>query len=410
MKCGLLGEKLGHSFSPQIHSMLTDIYDYSLFEVSRDDLKTFMTKRDFDGINVTIPYKKEVMRFLDGISEKAAAIGCVNTIKNTDGYLYGDNTDYDGFSYILDRLDLDLQGKKVLVLGSGGGSLTVRTVLAERKAGQVVVISRNGPDNYENINKHCDASLIVNATPVGMYPDNLHSLVDLDVFRDLEAVADIVYNPILTRILLDAKERGIKYVNGLGMLVSQARRASEIFTGETISDDVVETITERLEKERLNVILIGMPGCGKTSVGKAVSEKLGRKHFDIDGLITERIGMPIHEFFAQNGEGVFRRVETEIMSDICRNTGVVISTGGGAVTRNENYDILKQNGVIVLLDRPLDQLEVDGRPLSLSRSVEVLYNERKDMYNMFSDFSVKCTTIDSTAEEVIERFLSYRGE
>ena len=410
MKCGLLGEKLGHSFSPQIHSMLTDIYDYSLFEVSRDDLETFMTKRDFDGINVTIPYKKEVMRFLDGISEKAATIGCVNTIKNTDGYLYGDNTDYDGFSYILDSLDLDLQGKKVLGLGSGGGSLTVRTVLAERKAGQVVVISRNGPDNYENINKHCDASLIVNATPVGMYPDNLHSLVDLDVFRDIEAVADIVYNPILTRILLDAKERGIKYVNGIGMLVSQARRASEIFTGENISDDVVETITERLEKERLNVILIGMPGCGKTSVGKAVSEKLGRKHFDIDGLITERIGMPIHEFFAQNGEGEFRRVETEIMSDICRNTGVVISTGGGAVTRNENYDILKQNGVIVLLDRPLDQLEVDGRPLSLSRSVEVLYNERKDMYNMFSDFSVKCTTIDSTAEEVIERFLSYRGE
>ncbi len=407
MKCGLLGEKLQHSFSPQIHSMLTDRYDYSLFEVKKEDLREFMEKSDFDGINVTIPYKKEVMKYLDEISDRARAIGCVNTIRNRDGHLYGDNTDYDGFRYIFESLDIEIKGKKALVLGSGGGSLTARAVLAEKGAGQIIVISRTGPDNYGNLERHSDAALIVNATPVGMYPNNLDSLVDLGLFADLEAVIDIVYNPLLTRILLDARQKGIKYVNGLPMLVSQARRASEIFTGDVIGDDQVELITDRLKKDRLNIALIGMPGCGKTSVGRAVSERIGRQQYDIDTMIADRIGMSIPEFFSRNGEEAFRQIETEIMAEVCKKTGIVISTGGGAVTRKVNYNILKQNAMIVLLNRPLDQLEVDGRPLSLSRSVEVLYKERKDLYAVFADVSVNCTTIDDTAEDIIERFRKF---
>lgn len=398
---GLLGEKLGHSFSPVIHGYLAD-YDYQLIEVEKDNLASFMKNKEFSGLNVTIPYKKAVMPFLDEISDRAKSIGCVNTVKKReDGTLFGDNTDYDGFLYLLKSNNVDVNGAKALVLGSGGGSLTVRTVLKEQGAREIVIISRSGENNYENISKHYDADVIVNTTPIGMYPNNGERLVELAKFTNLKACLDIVYNPILTQFLLDAKRLGIVYANGLSMLVAQAKRASEIFTGRNIDDSEVDRITRILENEKLNIVIIGMPGSGKSSIGRVVAEKLNREFIDADDAITEDIGMPIPEFFAKYGEGEFRKVETRIVSQISKKTGIVLATGGGVITRPENYDLLKQNGIIVKINRPLNELSVNGRPLSQSRSVEVLAAERMPLYNSWADNQFDNEGIRKTAKSII---------
>jgi len=317
---GLLGEKLGHTFSPMIHGMLA-AYVYGTYEKKPEELNDFLTERTFDGLNVTIPYKKTVMPYLAQISDKAKAIGCVNTVKKlADGSLYGDNTDYDGFLYLIKKLGGSLAGKKALVLGSGGGSLTAQTVLREQGAAEVIVVSRRGPVNYQNVYEHTDAKWIVNTTPVGMYPNNGVSPLDLKPFTQCEAVVDIVYNPAKTQILLDAEALGIPCINGLPMLVAQAKRACEIFTDTVLPDECIDTIAQAIERQTKNIILIGMPGCGKTSVGQALAALIGRKAMDVDLYIQEKIGCDIPTFFREQGEAAFR--ECSSLQEITIPAGV----------------------------------------------------------------------------------------
>lgn len=405
---GLLGEKLGHSFSPRIHALLGRAigaeYPYTLFEVAPDDLPAFLQKGFFAGLNVTIPYKKAVIPFCAEISPKAAAIGSVNTLlRRADGTLYGDNTDYDGFLHLMRLLGADVRGKKCVILGSGGSSLTVRAVLRDLGAGEIVVVSRRGEDNYSNLHRHRDAALLVNTTPVGMYPGNGAAPVSLDAFPALKAVADIIYNPAKTALLLDAERRGIPCINGLPMLVSQAARAAELFTGLAVSDDVVESVTRAVEREAKNIALIGMPGCGKSAVGKALAHLTGRPFYDSDELVAARAGKTIPSIFAEDGEEAFRKMEHEVLRELCARSGAVIATGGGIVKRPENLPLLRQNSVTVYLERPLSDLPVHGRPLSQKHGVEALYRERAPLYEAWSDFTVKSArSVSETARKIAE--------
>lgn len=392
LRCGLLGEKLGHSYSPRIHSLLGD-YAYSLYEKSPAELDDFLKNGAFDGLNVTIPYKKAVVPYCRELSQAARHIGSVNTIVcRADGSLYGDNTDYTGFLYLLDRSGLKASGKKCLVLGSGGASLAVVAALRDRGA-ETVVISRSGPDNYENLDRHKDARIIVNATPVGMYPNVGKAALDVGRFPELEGVLDLIYNPARTKILLDAERLGLVTGNGLSMLVAQAHRAAELFTGETIDPQKIETIWARLCREMENVILVGMPGCGKSTVGKALAQKLGREFRDADQMIAERAGCSIPEIFAREGEQGFRARETEILGELGKQSGLVIATGGGCVTRAENDPLLHQNGTIYFLERELSKLPKEGRPLSQKNDLETMYEARLPQYRRFAD-----RTIDNDRE------------
>lgn len=384
LRCGLLGEKLGHSYSPQIHHFLGS-YAYNLYEISPQNLDDFFKNRDFDGINVTIPYKKAAVSYCQELSRAALHIGSVNTIvRRADGSLYGDNTDYTGFLYLLDRSGLTVSGKKCLVLGSGGASLAVAAALRDRGA-ETVVISRSGPDNYENLDWHRDARLIVNATPVGMFPNVGKAALDVGRFPALEGVLDLIYNPARTKILLDAERLGLVTGNGLSMLVAQAHRAAELFTGETIDPSKIETIRGRLRRETENLILVGMPGCGKSTVGRALASRLGREFRDADQMIADRAGCSIPEIFAREGEQGFRVRETEILGELGKQSGLVIATGGGCVTRGENYPLLHQNGTIYFLERELSKLPKEGRPLSQRNDLEAMYEARLPQYRRFAD-------------------------
>ena len=400
---GLLGEKLSHSFSPLIHSYLGD-YEYRLYEKAPADVGDFLTSGDFDGLNVTIPYKKTVIPYCSQLSEKAEAIGSVNTlIRRQDGRLYGDNTDYDGFAYLLDKLDIDVAGQKALILGSGGASVTVRAVLSARNAGEIITISRTGPDNYENIGRHNDAGLIVNTTPVGMYPHNGQSLVDLSAFRGCRAVIDIIYNPAKTKLLLDAEALGIPFINGLPMLVAQAKRAAELFTGADIDDNINNVITEKIERQTKNIVLIGMPGSGKSATGTALANLLGRDFFDTDILITEKAVKSIPEIFLEDGEPAFRQLETDILKDVTQKSGAVIATGGGIVTIPENLPLIRQNSTCVFLERDLNNLPSDGRPLSIKNGVAALAEKRLPLYNAWCDIKIAVSGgIDKTANMIKE--------
>ena len=384
LRCGLLGEKLGHSYSPRIHSLLGE-YAYALYEKSPGELDDFLKNGAFDGLNVTIPYKKAVVPYCAELSPAAEHVGSVNTlVRRADGSLYGDNTDYTGFLYLLDRSGLTVQGKKCLVLGSGGASLAVAAALRDRGA-ETVVISRSGPDNYENLDRHKDARLIVNATPVGMYPAVGKAALDVGAFPDLEGVLDLIYNPARTKILLDAEHLGVVTGNGLSMLVAQAHRAAELFTGAPIAPAKIETIWGRLRREMENVILVGMPGCGKSTVGRALAQKLGRTFRDADRMIAERAGCSIPEIFAKEGAPGFRTRETEILEELGKQSGLVIATGGGCVTRAENYPLLHQNGTIYFLERGLSKLPKEGRPLSQRNDLEAMYEARLPLYRRFAD-------------------------
>ncbi len=381
-KFGLLGEKLSHSFSPRIHSALAD-YPYGLYEVSRDELGLFMKDNDLAGFNVTIPYKEKVMKYLDDISHRALSIGAVNTVvKREDGTLFGDNTDYDGFLFMLSQLGVDVDGRKALVLGSGGASKTCCAVLREQGA-EVVVISRSGEDNYTNIAKHSDACLIVNTTPVGMYPDTEESPLSLDEFTELQGVCDLIYNPLKTRLLLQAQERGIPCVNGLSMLVSQAKRAAEIFTDMEICDTVIDEITRSIADEKENIVLIGMPGCGKSTVGKILSKMLGKTFVDTDEEIQKITGSTPAEIITMQGEAEFRRIETEILSKIMKESSLVVATGGGVVTQPCNKYIIRQNARAVFIERDIEKLATEGRPLSVNLCA--LYDAREALYRDFAD-------------------------
>ena len=403
MICGLLGEKLGHSYSPRIHRELGD-YAYGLFEVAPENLEEFLLHGEYDGLNVTIPYKKAVMAYCKELSPRARAIGSVNTlVRRADGSLYGDNTDYDGFSWLLAGNGGIKVGEKALVLGNGGASLTVQTVLRELGA-EVIVISRRGETGYSDLPKHTDATLLVNTTPVGMYPKNGERLVDLDVLPKLRCVLDLIYNPARTRLLLDAEERGIPCEGGLPMLVAQAKRAAELFTGKSIPDGYNNKILCQLEREMQNIILIGMPGCGKSTIGRRLAEKLNRPFYDADEEIVKVIGCSIPEFFAKEGEAAFRQVETQILSELGKKSSCVIATGGGCVTRAENHPLLHQNGKLIWLQRDLDRLPKDGRPISQRSDLRSLYQARKTSYERFCDIMIENDrSPEETVSEILQR-------
>ena len=384
MICGLLGRKLSHSYSPQIHSYLGD-YAYDLFEKEPEELESFLKDGRFTAINVTIPYKKDVIPYLDEISPIAQKMGAVNTIvRRPDGSLFGHNTDYFGFASMVRHSGLNVSGKKVLVLGSGGASSTVVAVLQELMA-EVVVISRSGENNYKNLHLHQDASVIVNTTPVGMYPHTGTSPVALSLFPKLEGVLDVVYNPARTQFLLDAESLGLPCCNGLWMLVAQAKEAAEYFTGRSVDDAIIETIYQKLTAQMQNIVLIGMPGCGKSTIAALLSEKTGRPAVDADAEIVRLAGKSIPEIFAEDGEEVFRNWETKALEALGNQSGLIIATGGGCVTKERNYPLLHQNGCLFWLKRSLDLLPSAGRPLSQTTKLTEMYAVRKPLYEAFAD-------------------------
>ena len=402
-RCGLIGEKLGHSFSPAIHGKLAD-YEYRLYELSPGQLGPFLEKKEYDGLNVTIPYKKTVIPYCDELTEAAKSIGSVNTIvKRADGTLLGHNTDYDGIMWLLKNAGAQVQGKKAVVLGTGGASLTVQAALRNLGAAQVVVISRSGEENYENIARHADAKILVNATPVGMYPKTGVSPVDLDTFTALEGVFDVVYNPAKTQLLLEAEKRGIPCANGLGMLVAQAKAACERFTGQPVADEKVYTIKAEMERNTRNVMLIGMPGSGKSTVGAALAESLGRRLVDVDGRIVEMAGCSIPEIFAKDGEEGFRQIEHQALCEVSKESGLVIATGGGVVTRPENLDPMRQNSLIVWLLRDTALLPKDGRPLSQANSLTEMFKVREPLYRAAADcIADNNGSLEDTVKQILE--------
>ncbi len=387
MVCGLLGGKLGHSYSPQIHSQLGQ-YEYRLFEKKPEELADFLKNGEFAGLNVTIPYKKDVIPYCASLSPVAKRLGAVNTIvRQPDGSLIGHNTDYYGFFSMVKRTGLAVAGKKALVLGSGGASNTVCAVLEELGA-KVIVISRSGENNYSNLHLHSDAALIVNTTPVGMYPHVVEAALELEGFPKLEGVLDVIYNPARTKLLLDAEKRGLVTENGLWMLVAQAKEASEWFTGRKLPESAIADIHRKLRRQMENIVLIGMPGCGKSSIGKALAKELGKTFVDADYEITQAAGCDIPTIFATEGEAGFRRWETSVLAELGKRSGLVIATGGGCVTKSENYPLLHQNGNMIWVQRDLEQLPVNGRPLSQQSKLGDMYAKRKPMYEAFADCAV----------------------
>lgn len=403
MCCGLLGRRLGHSYSPRIHGELAD-YRYLLFEREPEELEDFLRQGAWQGLNVTIPYKKTVLPFCTRLSEAAREIGSVNTLlRLPDGGIYGDNTDAEGFALLLRRSGVDPAGKKALVLGSGGASVMVCWVLRRAGAREVLVISRSGENHYGNLDRHADAQLIVNTTPLGMYPNNGEAAVDLRRFPACEGVLDLIYNPLRTALLLQAEELGIPAAGGLPMLVAQARRSAEIFLGARLEEERVERITDALTRQVRNIALIGMPGCGKTMIARALGERLGRPVLECDEEIVREAGMSIPEIFSREGEEGFRRRETRVLEELGKRSGVILSTGGGCVTRPENYPLLRQNSVIIWRKRAVEKLSRKGRPISQSRDLTELYRERAPLYARFADHVIEETdTVDEAVEQMLE--------
>lgn len=390
-KFGLLGRKLGHSYSPAIHACLGN-YEYSLYEREPEEIEDFLRNGPLDGMNVTVPYKKAVIPYLDELSPIAQKLGAVNTIVRRDGKLVGHNTDYFGFQMLLDTLPLAFEQDKVLVLGSGGASNTAVAVLRDRLA-KVIVISRSGENNYSNLHLQRDARIIVNTTPVGMYPDTGKAPLDLKSFPLLRGVVDVIYNPARTQLILDAEaldggEDWIHSRNGLLMLVAQAKEAAEWFTGLNISNDVIAPILNKLEADMQNIVLIGMPGCGKSTVGRILSEKTGRRFVDADAEIQRMAGKSIPEIFARDGEEAFRNWETKVLSELGKQSGLIIATGGGCVTRERNFPLLHQNGRIFWIMRNIKALPTDGRPLSQANSLAEMYRVRLPLYDKWKDLVI----------------------
>ena len=400
-KYGLLGEKLGHSFSPVIHKLLCG-YDYSLFEVAPEKLGDFLRRHDFDGINVTIPYKKAVLPYCAELSPEAAEIGSVNTIiRRVDGTLYGDNTDCAGFYELAKKMRIPVSGK-ALILGNGGVAPAIRSALKSLGADEIITVSRRGENNYVNLNRHYDASLIVNASPVGMYPDNGSSLIPLESFLSCRGVIDVVYNPLRTKLVLDAEALGIRSCGGLYMLVAQAARSAELFTGEHIPPERIDEVYEAVLASVRNVVLIGMPGCGKTTAACALGEMTGRRVFDCDSEIVRRTGMSIPEYFERFGVESFRELESAVLYELCSLSGVIIATGGGVVMRERNYSAMHQNGLIVFLQREISELPTDGRPISQATDIKKLADMRLPIYNKWCDKKVCGNSPEDTAQKIKE--------
>lgn len=399
---GLLGEHLGHSLSPQIHSYFGN-YTYSLIEKNPDELSDFFANCPYSGINITIPYKKAVIPFCDELDDIAARMGSVNTIRFSEGKTIGYNTDYYGFRYLLEKNNISVEGKKVIVLGSGGASLTVCCVLEDLGAEKIVVISRSGADNYQNISRHYNADIIVNTTPVGMFPNNLQSPIDLSNFTNCRAVVDIIYNPLRTKLLLDAESLNIPAINGLEMLIAQAKRAAEIFLEKDIENLKIELIVCDMLQKFSNLVLVGMPGCGKSTVGRLLAEHTNKAFLDTDDLVVEATGCSIPEIFAARGESAFRALETEAVLNATKQLGKIIATGGGAILKDINRLALRQNSTIVFLHRNLNELATEGRPLSKDQqAVRELYKQRLPIYRAVCNFEV---AVDKNPNVTCKRIL-----
>lgn len=407
MKYGLIGEKLGHSFSKIIHERLG--YDYELIEIAPGKLDSFMKAKNFLGINVTIPYKEAVIPYLDEIDENAKEIGSVNTVINVDGRLFGYNTDFYGMKMLFNHAGIDPYDKKAAILGSGGTAKTAAAVLKNLGVGEIINISRSGEISYTDLyTKHADVEIIVNTTPVGMFPNIFDKIVDVNRFDKLSGVIDAVYNPLNTTIVSEAKEKGIAAESGLYMLVAQAIRASELFLGMKYPSYMTDVIYDGVHSEKENIVLIGMPSSGKSTVGQILAEKLGADFVDTDDLITEKIKMPIADFFAINGEEEFRRIESEVIREISGKNGLVIATGGGSVLKPENVFNLRYNGKILFIDRPLELLiPTDSRPLSNNRAtLENLYSKRYPIYTEVCDERIDSIgTPTEVADNILENYL-----
>lgn len=410
MKYGLIGEHLTHSYSCEIHAQIAD-YEYELHELKPSELGEFLTKREFNAINVTIPYKQDVIPYLDEISETAKRIGAVNTIVNRGGRLYGDNTDLPGMLALAKHIGIDMKGRKVLILGTGGASKTGHALAEYMGAESVYYVSRsgkNGSVTYEQaVTEHSDAQVIINATPVGMFPKQDGRPIDISAFPKLEGVLDAIYNPLRTNLVLDAQEKGIPAEGGLYMLSAQAVHAAAVFQDIPLDESLVDKAFKSVKNDKQNIVLIGMPSSGKTTVGKILSEKCGKELADTDEYIVKKIGMPISDFFARFGEAEFRKIEKETVAELAATGGKVIATGGGAVLDPENVRSLKQNGVLVFLDRKVENLiATDDRPLASRRSaLEKLYAERYDIYCAAAEVHIDAnTTPEAEADAILKEF------
>lgn len=412
MEYGLIGEKLGHSFSKIVHAELTD-YDYELKEIAREDLKDFMEKADFKAINVTIPYKQDVIPYLAEIDSVAQKIGAVNTIVNKNGRLYGYNTDFLGLKSLIEYNRISVKDKKVLILGSGGTSKTAVAVAESLGAGEIYRVSRSGGEGLitytEAYSLHNNADIIINTTPCGMYPKIGEAAIDIDKFTNLSGVVDAIYNPLDSHIVVSAGKKGIPATGGLYMLVAQAVFAAEKFIDSNIEKSEIERIFIKISKDKENLVLIGMPGCGKSTIGKAIAEMLGKEFVDSDEEIVKKQGITIPEIFEKYGEEYFRRLESEVIAELSMKQSSVIATGGGAILNERNIDLLKENGKVVFIDRPLEQLvTTDDRPLSSNRELlEKRYNERYYKYCALADVRVVADrSIEDNIQMVKEAFLN----
>lgn len=392
---GLLGRRLGHSWSPRIHSLL-GCDNYALFEREPEEIEALLRDESIQALNVTIPYKIDVMAYCDELTDAAESVGSVNTIVRRNGKLLGHNTDTDGFIYTVRRSEISFEGKKVVVFGGGGASKAV--VYSARKMGarEIIVVDLGGENNYDNLDRHYDAQILVNATPVGMYPKNGERIVDPALFTRCEGAVDVIYNPLRTAFMLRCMELGIPCAGGLPMLVAQAKAAEELFFDKKIEDSLIEKIYTTLAAEQENIALIGMPGCGKSTVGALLAEITGREAIDLDTRIVENEGISIPEIFETDGEDYFRYLEHYELEEISRESGKIIITGGGIIKNELNYGLLAQNSRIYHITRDLDRLPTSGRPISQSTDLAVLYSQRAPLYEKFRDVVVDN---NGTAEE-----------
>ena len=419
MKYGLIGEHLGHSFSKQIQTRIAEIenvkdYDYQLVELDKEEFKEFMEKKDFKGINVTIPYKKDVIPYLDEMDESAKAIGAVNTIINVDGKLKGYNTDFGGFLYMVKAHNVHMEGKKVLIIGNGGACAAVKAVCKHENAKDIVIVSRSanrGAIGYDEMyTSHLDADIVVNTSPVGMFPNIVNAPIDVSWFHKLECVLDVVYNPILTRLCFEAQEADIKRVIGLEMLIAQAKYTFEIFKNMSFDDSIIDEIKKEMLKDRCNIVLIGMPSAGKTTIGKMLEEKLGKEFFDLDDMIIAKAGKSIPEIFQESGEAGFRAIETEVAMEASKMNNKIIATGGGVVKHKINMDFLRLNGITIFIDRDIDKLisSDPNRPLSSSKqALQQMYKERYPLYQKYAAYiAVNNANIEETVDDIVNAYHS----
>ena len=407
MKYGLIGEHLGHSFSKVIHEKIGD-YVYEIKEIEPQNVEAFMKKREFMGINVTIPYKELVIPTLDYIDDSAKKIGAVNTVVNKDGKLYGYNTDYDGVLSLINKVGAKINGKKILIIGTGGTSKTVTAVVKDLGAREIIYLSHSQKSGTVSLDElyqyHTDVDVIFNTSPVGMYPNNYNKPIDIKKFPKAKSLIDAVYNPLRTELVSDAQRQGLEAEGGLYMLCAQAVFAYEYFTGKKAENGITDKIYTGLVKEKSNIVLVGMPSCGKTTVGKELSLKTGKEFIDTDDEIVKAEGCDIPTLFREKGEAYFRDLESKIVKDVSKLNGKIIATGGGAILREENVSALLQNGEIFFIDRsPKNLIPTSTRPLASDK--DAIINRYHERYNIYKSVSDKIVNGDQTVSEVANDIL-----